>query len=187
MLSPPSLEGAIGWKVSHNLKNWLWTSGSLHRPHVLPKLNNLGEQGLRDIVPQFCISKIATQGFWESITVFSPDTDYSLFRRAFLATPNLSENLTYQQNHSTVISNLSVLSKAKVLFCCLSLIMFSEPCHGGSDEILALCARKSHRVCICLTEALISSNMECSNLAMLLLDIFFIFCLNSRQNIIPCT
>lgn len=125
--------------------------------------------------------------FWKSIIVFSLDTDYSLFKKALLAMPNLSKNLIYQQNHFTIISNLPVLRKAKVLFCCLSLIMFSEPCHGRSDEILALCARKSHHICICLTEALISSNMECLNLAMLPLDIYFIFCLNSRQNIIPCT
>lgn len=138
-------------------------------------------------MPQFSICKIATQGLWESIIVLSPDMGYPLFRRALLAMPNLSNNYIYQQNHFTIISNLSVLSMAKVLFSCLSLIMFSEPCHGDSDEILALCARKSHHICICLTEALISSNTECLNLAMLLLDIYFIFCLNCRRNIIPCT
>lgn len=132
------------------------------KPALSPRCSqakNLGGQALRDTEPHFSLCKTSTQGFWESIIVFSLDMDYSLFRRALLAMPNLSKNLIYQQNHFTIISNLSVLRKAKVLFCCLSLIMFSEPCHGGSDEILALCARKSHHICIYLTEALISSNM----------------------------
>lgn len=56
------------------------------------------ENELPGTMPQFSLCKIATQGFWESIIVFSLDTDYSLFGMALLAMPNLSKNLIYQKN-----------------------------------------------------------------------------------------
>jgi len=108
--------------------------------------------------------------------------DHFLFRRSPLGTSNLSENLIYKKT-LTVVGNLSVFSKAKASFCSLSLIMFSDPYHGGLDEILAFCSRKSLCICIFVDRSGCSqyycANMKCLKLAKLPLYIYFMFYLNS--------
>lgn len=105
--------------------------------------------------------------------------DCFLFRRALLGTSSLSENVIYKKPPLIIVGNLSVFSKAKALLSSLSLIMFSELYHGGPDEILALCSRKSLYVCVCFHRShsshYHSTNTECLKLAKFPLYIYFIF------------